>query len=189
MPRPAGENPPAVSFSEPVTAVRARPCHMAGGQTGPGRRRVPLRRRARRVPCRQNRTMPTPEPAPLPSPMAPQFLRYAGAGALGTALHYAVLIGLVQLARLDAVLASTAGAIAGALVNYALNYRYTFASDRAHRRALPRFALVAIAGIVVNALVMAAMLAFAGPHYLVAQVVATATVLATGYLANRAWTF
>ena len=121
--------------------------------------------------------------------MAPQFLRYAGAGAVGTGFHYAVLIGLVQLARLDAVVASTAGAFAGALVNYALNHRYTFASGRAHRRALPRFALVAAAGIALNALVMAAVLAFAGSHYLVAQVVATGAVLAAGYLANRAWTF
>ena len=133
--------------------------------------------------------MPTHKPAPLPSPMAPQFLRYAGAGAAGTGLHYAVLIALVQLARVDAVVASTAGAVAGALVNYTLNHRYTFASGRAHRHALPRFALVAAAGIVLNALVMAAVLAFAGPHYLVAQVVATGTVLAAGYLANRAWTF
>ena len=133
--------------------------------------------------------MPTPEPAPLPSPMAPQFMRYAGAGAVGTAFHYAVLIGLVQLARVDAVVASTAGAIGGALVNYALNHRYTFASDRAHRHALPRFALVAGGGIALNAIVMAAVLAFAGPHYLVAQVIATGVVLAAGYLANRAWTF
>jgi putative flippase GtrA len=36
---------------------------------------------------------------------------------------------------------------------------------------------------------MAAVLAVAGLHYLVAQVVATGTVLAAGYLANRAWTF
>jgi putative flippase GtrA len=121
--------------------------------------------------------------------MTPQFLRYAGAGAVGTALHYAILIGLVQQARLDAVLASTAGAVAGALVNYALNYRYTFASGRAHREALPRFAVVAALGVALNAVVMAAVLAIAGPHYLVAQVVATATVLAVGYLANRTWTF
>jgi putative flippase GtrA len=121
--------------------------------------------------------------------MTPQFLRYAGAGAVGTALHYAILVGLVQLARLDAVVASTAGAVAGALVNYALNHRYTFASGRAHREALPRFALVALLGIALNALVMTAVLVLAGPHYLVAQVAATAAVLAAGFLANRAWTF
>ena len=54
---------------------------------------------------------------------------------------------------------------------------------------MPRAALVAAAGVALNALVMAAVLAAAGPHYLAAQVVATGTVLAAGYLANRAWTF
>ncbi len=121
--------------------------------------------------------------------MAPQFFRYAGAGAVGTAFHYAVLIALVQLANIGAVAASTAGAITGAIVNYALNHRFTFASRRTHGRALPRFALVALAGVVLNAIVVAAVLAAAGPHYLVAQVVATAAVLGAGYLANRLWTF
>ena len=130
--------------------------------------------------------MPSRAPVPLP---AAQFLRYAGAGAIGTGLHYAVLIALVQLARAGPVLASTAGAVCGALVNYALNHRFTFASDKSHGRALPRFALVAAAGVALNALVMATVLAVAGPHYLVAQVIATAAVLAAGFLANRAWTF
>ena len=69
-------------------------------------------------------------------------------------MHYLVLIALVQGASLSAVPASTAGAIAGALVNYRLNHRYTFESDRAHGRALPRFALVALVGIAVNAAVV-----------------------------------
>jgi len=133
--------------------------------------------------------MPTRDPSPPPPATVPQFFRYAGAGAVGTALHYAVLIALVQLAHAGAIAASTIGAIAGALVNYALNHRYTFASRNAHGRALPRFALVAIAGVALNALVLAAMLALAGAHYLVAQVVATGAVLAAGYCANRAWTF
>jgi putative flippase GtrA len=133
--------------------------------------------------------MPTHEPARLPAPIAQQFLRYAGAGALGTGVHYVVLIALVQLAGVGAVIASTAGAIGGAIVNYALNHRYTFASRRAHRSALPRFATVSALGILLNAIVVATMLALVGPHYLVAQVVATGTVLAAGYLANRIWTF
>ena len=87
------------------------------------------------------------------------------------------------------VAASTAGAIVGAAVNYLLNHRFTFASSAAHGRALPRFAAVAAGGIALNALVLAGMLALVGPHYLVAQVVATLAVLVAGYLANRAWTF
>ena len=121
--------------------------------------------------------------------MAPQFFRYAGAGAIGTTAHYAVLIALVQLAGAGAVAASTVGAIAGALVNYALNHRFTFASRRTHRAALPRFLVVAGGGVVLNAAVMAAMLAAVPAHYLVAQVAATGVVLVAGFLANRKWTF
>jgi len=126
----------------------------------------------------------------FPFPMTvPQFIRYAGAGAIGTAAHYAILVALVQTGAAGAIVATTAGAIVGAAINYALNHRVTFASGVPHARALPRFAAVATLGIALNALIVAIVLTFAGPHYLVAQVVATLTVLAAGYLANRAWTF
>jgi len=124
----------------------------------------------------------------MPNAIRAQFLRYAGAGAAGTLLQYALLVVLVQAQWAGAVVASTLGAIAGALVNYVLNHRFTFASRRAHGTALPRFAAVAAIGIVLNALVVAT-LVNAGAHYLVAQVAATGLVLVAGYLANRAWTF
>ena len=133
--------------------------------------------------------MTAPQPAPSRPATAPQLLRYAGAGAIGTAAHYALLIGLVQLAGLGPVLASTIGAVAGALVNYGLNHRYTFKSDKAHGHALPRFALVAAASVALNALVLAALLAYVTPNYLIAQVIATLVVMIAGYAANRRWTF
>ncbi|MFO1414637.1 MAG: GtrA family protein [Burkholderiales bacterium] len=120
--------------------------------------------------------------------MRAQFLRYAGAGAVGTLAQYALLVALVQGQVAGPVLAATLGALLGALVNYVLNHRFTFGSARPHAHALPRFAAVAAAGIAVNALVVA-VLVHAGIHYLVAQVVATGVVLVVGYLANRAWTF
>ena len=125
----------------------------------------------------------------MASQFLPQLFRYSGAGAIGTAAHFGVLVALVQLAGMGAVAASTTGAIAGAIINYALNHRYTFASRRAHRSALPRFLVVAGAGILLNAAVLAAMIAFVHPSYLVAQVVATGAVLVAGFVANRKWTF
>ena len=111
--------------------------------------------------------------------MMRQFVRYGVVGAAGTALQYTILVLLVQLGQIPAVAASTAGAIAGALVNYLLNHRWTFLSTRSHEHALPRFTVVALAGI----------LSFFGAHYLVAQTVATGVVLVAGFLANRTWTF
>jgi len=125
----------------------------------------------------------------MASPFLPQFIQYGGAGAIGTAAHFATLVTLVQLAGAGPLGASTIGAIVGAAVNYALNYRFTFASRRAHHIALPRFAAIAAAGVLLNALVLSAMLALVQPHYLVAQVVATGAVLIAGFLANRKWTF
>ena len=110
-------------------------------------------------------------------PLLPQFIRYGGAGAIGTAAHFATLAALVEFAGTGPIGASTLGAIV------------TFASRRAHYVALPRFGAVAAAGIVLNAAVLSAMLAFVQPHYLLAQVVATGAVLIAGFLANRKWTF
>jgi putative flippase GtrA len=131
----------------------------------------------------------TPRRSALHGMASPQFLRYVLAGATGTAVHYAVLIVLVQLASIGAVAATTAGAVSGALVNYRLNHRFTFQSDQLHRRALPRFALVAVLGIAINAAVVALLFPWVTPYYLVAQVVATGVVLITGFAVNRAWTF
>lgn len=125
----------------------------------------------------------------MASPLFAQFVRYGGAGAIGTAAHFAVLAALVQLAGAGPVGASTVGAIVGAIINYALNYRFTFGSRRAHHVALPRFCAIAAAGVVLNAAVLSAALAFVRPHYLVAQVAATVAVLVAGFLANRKWTF
>jgi putative flippase GtrA len=129
-----------------------------------------------------------PATQPSRSPRAHGFARYAIAGAIGTAFHFAILAALVQLADISAVAASTIGAIVGALVNYALNYRFTFGSQRMHRVALPRFVAVALGGIALNAAVLAFALGL-GVYYLVGQAAATGVVLIAGFLANRKWTF
>jgi putative flippase GtrA len=118
-----------------------------------------------------------------------QLLGYAGVGAVGTAVHYATLVAGVAGFGVAPVVASSVGALFGALTNYGLNYRFTFRSGRAHTQALPRFAIIAAVGLLVNAGVVDACLRYLGFHYLVAQVVATAAVLLSGFVANRAWTF
>ena len=118
-----------------------------------------------------------------------RFLRYSLVGAIGTVAHYALLVVLVQAGGVSPVPASTLGAIVGAIVNYVLNHRYTFASRRRHRESLPRFMAIAAAGTAVNAALLAVLVNSLGVYYLAAQVVATLAVLALTYLANRAWTF
>lgn len=118
---------------------------------------------------------------------ARQFARYAGVGAFGTAAHYAAFIALVKLG-VDVAAASAAGFVAGALINYWLNYRYTFTSEQPHRLALIRFFTVAVAGLILNTLIVF-VLDRLHWHYLLAQATATIIVLVWNFAANRRWTF
>jgi len=118
-----------------------------------------------------------------------QLIKYGTVGAAGTAAQYAILIGLVTGAGSSPVVASTIGAVAGAAVNYVLNYHYTFRSSRPHGVSLVKYFAVSVAGIALNALVLAAGTSLLGIHYFSAQVIATVVVLVSGFAVNRAWTF
>lgn len=117
------------------------------------------------------------------------MLSYALIGGLATGVHYLVLVALVELTDVDAGLAAATGATCGALAAYAGNRRFTFASAAAHRRALPRFLLVAALGAITSATLVFAGTEWFGLHYLVPQVAATLLVLFAGFTANRRWTF
>jgi putative flippase GtrA len=56
-------------------------------------------------------------------------------GGIATAVHWATLWGLIHL-QVEAVLASSIGAFMGAVVNYFLQYFFTFKTKRQHKQAL-----------------------------------------------------
>lgn len=118
-----------------------------------------------------------------------QFLTFAACGVAGTAVHYLLLVLLVQLGIAQPTLATTIGFAGGALINYALAWRIVFKTRRPHHEALPRFLAVAGSGAVLNYLVMATGVAQLGWPYLAVQVAATGLVLIWNFAVNRAWTF
>lgn len=118
-----------------------------------------------------------------------QFSRFAAVGVIGTLGHYTVLVALVHFGTTDPVLASSVGAVVGALLNYFLNYKFTFNSSAAHYVALPRFLLITILGFVINLLIIWWCIEVLALHYLLGQCVATGVVLLWNFGVNRAWTF
>ncbi len=117
------------------------------------------------------------------------FVRYAGAGVLGTAAHYGVLVSSVEWAGLSPTLATALGAASGAAINYLLNYHLTFASKAPHRRVLPRFLTVAALSTALNAGGMWYAVHQLHVRYLTAQIFCTGLVLVLGFAFNRLWTF
>lgn len=118
-----------------------------------------------------------------------QFTAFFGVGVVVAALHYGLLIGLVELGGVDAVPATLAGYVAGGVLSYALNRRLTFRSDRPHDEAGWRFAAVAAVGFGLTWLAMHLFVDRFGLPYLPAQLLTTGLVLIWSFLANRVWTF
>lgn len=114
--------------------------------------------------------------------------RYVVVGAVATAVHYAVLVALVDGLAVPPAAASFTGACAGAVVAFVGQRAFTF-FDRARTFAsVPRFMSVAIFGALINGSLVWAGTAL-GLHYLLAQVAATALVVVLSYHLNNRWTF
>lgn len=118
-----------------------------------------------------------------------RFAGFLGVGVLATALQYLILLLGVEVFGAGPVLASSVGFAVSAVANYLLNYRYTFRSERRHSSAAVRFAAVAAAGLVLNALLMDALTARLGVPYIAAQVLTTGAVLAWNFVAHALWSF
>ena len=118
-----------------------------------------------------------------------QFLMFAGIGVVGTLGHYTMLIVLVQFWAVDPVFASTFGFVVGAVINYILNYHFTFRSDKRHAEALTRFLIVATIGAGINGLIMYHGVENTNINYLIVQIFATLVVLLWNFVVNKLWTF
>jgi putative flippase GtrA len=118
-----------------------------------------------------------------------RFFAFSLVGAFATGLHYVLLVVLVELLRIAPIVASASAFCLSAACNYLCNYHFTFRSGKKHVNAATKFAVVALVGLALNTLVIAAVLKRFGAHYLWAQVWATGTVLIWTFSANSFWTF
>jgi putative flippase GtrA len=119
-----------------------------------------------------------------------QFFWYIVAGGIATAVHYAVLIALVELSGMAAAPSASIGALCGAAVSYLVNRRITFTgSSSNHSQALPRFMAIALLGALLNGTLVWLGVQQLGWHYLLAQALATVLVLGLTFRLNRIWTF
>jgi putative flippase GtrA len=118
-----------------------------------------------------------------------QFSSFVVVGFIATGVHYALLIGLVEIAGISAVTAALAGYVAGGTVSYGLNRRHTFRTKLPHEAAVSRFMLVAAVGFGLTYIFMSLFIHAAGIPYLLAQMATTGIVLFWSFTAHRLWTF
>ena len=120
--------------------------------------------------------------------MRSRFLQYAAVGAVATAAHYAILVGLVEAGWLAPQRAAALGAWVGAQVAFAGNAAFTFHGTPVTLAAWLRFQVTALVGAVLSFALVAGGTRL-GVHYLLAQIAATLVTLVVTFEINRRWSF
>lgn len=118
-----------------------------------------------------------------------QFIRFAAVGACGTAVQYAVLGAGVELFGAPAALASGIGYLFGSVVNYLLNYFFTFASAKTHAEAATKYFTVLAIGWCINTGLMGLLVHRLGWNYWLAQCLTTGIGLLYNFAGSRLWAF
>jgi len=120
---------------------------------------------------------------------AAMFGRYALIGGLATAVHYCLLVVMVEVWGVSAGAAAAAGALGGALAAYLGTGPLPLARAAGQRGAWRCFLTVAASGALLSGSLVWSGTTLLGMHYLVPQLLATALVLVAGFAMNRHWTF
>ena len=118
-----------------------------------------------------------------------QFLRFAAVGAAGTAVQYLTLWLGVEWFSLGAVTASAIGYLLGSVVNYVLNYFFTFASGKSHVETASKYYAVLAVGWCLNTALMTLFVRYLDWNYWIAQIVTTGLGLIWNFLGSRFWAF
>ena len=118
-----------------------------------------------------------------------QFLHFAAVGATGTAVQYLTLWLGVEWFSLGAVTASAIGYLLGSVVNYVLNYFFTFASGKSHVETASKYYAVLAVGWCLNTALMTLFVRYLDWNYWIAQIVTTGLGLIWNFLGSRFWAF
>jgi putative flippase GtrA len=87
--------------------------------------------------------------------LAREFVRFAVVGAVATTIHAAIFALLVEATPLDPVVATVIAFVVAFAAGFALNRTWTFGSSADPVAQLPRYLVVQLVGLALNAAIMA----------------------------------
>ena len=118
-----------------------------------------------------------------------RFLRFVVVGSLATVLHVVVYLAQVDGLGVDPVVAVVPAFMTAAIASYAGHHVWTFGANGAHSTLLPKFLVVALFGLGLNAAITALMVSIAGLWYVWALAVCVTLVPVVTFGLNQVWVF
>jgi len=118
------------------------------------------------------------------------FFRYLVSGGTATSVHFSVLIAFMEYApQINATIATTAAFFVAVLVNYNIQYHWTFKVTGSHKRFFIRYICVTFVTMALNASVFWYYYEWVHLSYLFSQFFATGLVFMVNFLINNFFTF
>ena len=123
-----------------------------------------------------------------------RVMRFGIVGLTAAAVHYWVVIALVELLHIAPLLANVGGFVVAFWVSYFGHRHWTFSDAVAShasgaRQSFLRFLAVAVLGFCMNELLFYLLLRYAGLPYYVALAIVVFTVAVMTYILSRLWAF
>lgn len=117
------------------------------------------------------------------------LIRFLFVGLLNTALGYSIILILSVACSVEPFTANMTGYVAGGLLSYQLNRRYTFDSQQRHWVTMPRFMIAWVGCYLLNVLVLSLCLNNLGWSVTLSQTIAVGVYTCAFYLLNRMLVF
>jgi putative flippase GtrA len=121
--------------------------------------------------------------------MVLQYVRFAGVGAVATAVHVTLFAALIELLQISALVANLAAFGAALLLSFVGHCRWTFGLRNGHWPALRRFTVVAVLGLGLNSAIAYGIVDRLGWHYAYAVVPMVTVIPVTLFVLSRRWAF
>lgn len=118
-----------------------------------------------------------------------QFGKFGIVGVLATALHFSVVVALVEWFATSPLPANALGYGLAFAVSWFGSSRWTFRGATVARFAVPRFLCVSLLGLALNQGVNALVIYGIGGHYLAGLAASLVTVPIVTFTLNRAFVF
>jgi putative flippase GtrA len=119
-----------------------------------------------------------------------RVVRFIAVGTTAAAVHWLVVVALVESGRLLPLIANVGGWLTALGVSFAGHHRLTFAGHGTGAgRSAKRFALLSATGFAINETAYAVLLRFSPQHYAVALGAVLIAVAFITYRLSRTWAF
>jgi putative flippase GtrA len=118
-----------------------------------------------------------------------QIIRFAIVGIGATLTHMLAALALLHFLKVSPLTGNFIGFLVAFVVSFTGHYFWTFSRPGKHRRALLRFFVTALAGFLINTMVLVALLADGRISETLSLAFAIAVIPAVTFLIGRFWAF